>query len=97
MVDGVIAERFADLRVEDIEGGDQDYGDGLFLSAFSDGAKDAVSVGVWHHHVEQDEVGRISVDDFEGFLPVAGLDERIGLRGEYIAENGTAIRVVIDD
>jgi hypothetical protein len=97
MVDGVIAERFADLRVEDVEGRDQNDGNGAILAAFSEGAEDAVAVDAWHHHVEEDQVGRFPVDDFQGLFPIACFAKRVGFGSQGIAKHGTAIQVVVND
>ena len=62
-----------------------------------DRAEHLPSVPSGHHDVEQDEIGRILMQDLQGFVAVGGQQDSMAVEREIDPDQLVEVRLVVDD
>src|SRR5439155_8317200 len=60
-------------------------------------AADVPAAHVWHHHVEQDQIGHVAEREREAVPAVGGREDVIALEAQVVAEPPYHLRLVVDD
>ena len=77
--------------------GDHDHGQHRGLVVLAQPAADGVAVEPGHHHVEQDQVGLLRVDELESREAVGRGDDVVSVRREHRLEQPHVLGDVVDD
>jgi hypothetical protein len=85
------------LVLRGIPRGDQDDRDEGQRSVVLDPARDLITVDVGEHHIEQDQVGRISAHPVERLRAIAGLDHVVAAKPQSRCNDLDVVGVVVDD